>query len=86
MFRIVNLKSVNKGSLKYELSVIVEKWGGFIIHSIKVFEKEGRKWINFPCTEYEKDGEKKYFQLNGFEKPEMKQAFEKKLFDAIDGF
>lgn len=40
-------------------SIFVPKWG-IEIHGITLHQKDGKRWINFPSRQYEKDGEKKY--------------------------
>ncbi len=50
------------------------------------FEKDGRRWFNFPSKAYEKDGQKKYFSLVNFETPDIKISFEKMFFEVLEKF
>lgn len=51
------MSATNAGSLL--LIAGVDKWD-LEINGITLFEKDGKRWINFPSKEYMKDGQKKY--------------------------
>lgn len=84
MIQITEMKTYNKPFHKATVSIKIEKWGGFRIKRIKVFEKDGNRWISLPSEEYEKEGKKKYYALNDFEDPEMNEAFRKAFFKSYD--
>ena len=68
---IIKYKTINKNSLVSSFNLKIPKWGGFIINEIKYFKKGTARWISLPSRQYEDNGEKKYYNLNAFEKPEM---------------
>ncbi len=69
--KIINFKGVEKGSLRGFFDVVIEEWGMTIACSY--FEKDGKKWVNLPNREYEKDGAKKYQSLVKFDEVRMKK-------------
>ncbi len=83
---IIKFKPIDKGFLKAEIDVKLPKWGNFIIRKIKVFEKDGGKWLSFPSEEYEKDGKKQYYQLCLFEDKAMLEMFHKHFFMAFEKY
>jgi DNA-binding cell septation regulator SpoVG len=86
MIEITEFKSIDKGSLKSQVSIKVPKWGGFIIKRINVFENNEKRWFSFPSQEFEKDGKKMYFKYNDFDTPEMNDAFRVQFFKAYDEY
>lgn len=83
---IVDFKPLNKGALTSQVSLKIPKWGNFIIKGIKVFEKEGSRWIAFPAFEYEKDGKKQFYSHCAFESKDMMEAFRTQFFKAYDEY
>ena len=81
---ILNYKPVNKGFLIGTCDIKMLQWGNFIISPITVFEKNGQRWFTFPSREYEKEGQKKWFQHCKFETEQMSEAFRKHFFLALD--
>lgn len=69
--KIINLKEVNKGALKYLFTVHFEKMGLFI--SCTFMQKENSKWIGMPSKPFEKDGQTKYQWLTWFYKDTHKR-------------
>lgn len=82
--QIMSVKSVDKGAFKCVVDVKMPEWKNYIIRRIKVFEKNGDRWISFPAEQYEKDGQTKYFQYNDFEDIKERMAFQKELLEALD--
>ena len=80
---VSNWKSIGRGCLKGSFDVTMPAYG-LTICECKVFEKEGRKWVSFPCRMYEtKTGEKKhqdYVTLTKDRKPEFEKECIKLLF------
>lgn len=83
---ITEFKPLNKGFLEAQVSLKIPKWGNFFIKGVKVFEKEGSRWITFPSHEYEKDGKKKFYPYCGFETNEMLEAFRSQFFKVYDEY
>ena len=50
---------INKNTCLGIAGIFVPKWG-LEIYGLTLHQKDGKKWINFPSSMYEKDGEKKY--------------------------
>jgi hypothetical protein len=63
--KVSNWKGINKGSLKgsFDLTLSLNKTHEGVeltVHECTLFEKNGRKWVGFPCRTYEKEGVTKY--------------------------
>lgn len=84
MIEITKWKAINKNSLVAIFDVKIQKWGGFMIREMTLFQKDSQKWIGFPSKVYEKDNEKKYFAFNMFETKEMALKFQEKVLEAIE--
>lgn len=74
--KIINFKALEKGTLRGFFDVVIEEWGMTI--SCSYFDKDGKKWVNLPSMQYEKDGVKKYQSLVKFD-----DARYKKFQDAV---
>lgn len=70
--------------LKCVVTISIEKWGGFIIEDLKLFEQAGRKWFHFP-SKYSKD-ESKHFEYNHFDSRSMRNEFHKLLFTTVNNY
>ncbi len=86
MIVVTKYRAMQESSLKAYFSITIDKWGDFFIKDMKLFEKNGHKFVNFPDQKYEKDGETKYSPYCGFAKREIKEAFEKEVLKAIEVF
>ncbi len=87
MFKILRLQKVDKGSLLFTVDISVEKWGGFCIHGITIFQKEGKRWIGFPSKKIEVGtGEVRYLPYVRFEERTIQEAFGIKLMQSIDAW
>jgi len=79
-------KRENDSSLKAYFNIVVEKWGNFYINDMKLFEKNGSRFVTFPDKEYTKDGEKKYAANCGFTERNVSTSFQNNVLKAIDEF
>jgi DNA-binding cell septation regulator SpoVG len=84
--QITKYKPHVKGSLLGFFDIKVPKWGGFVIHGCKLFQKNGHRWIAFPAREVEQDGETKFFSHCRFESKETMLAFTSEALKAIDEY
>lgn len=75
---------MNKGALKATFSVTLPKWANFTIHNMTFWESNGRSWVNFPGSSYEKEGKKKFFQYCKFEDSKHQEAFQQALMKLLD--
>jgi hypothetical protein len=73
------------GSLLGFACVEVPKWG-VEIRNIKLFMKNGKRWISMPGYEFEIDNETKYAPFMVFLEPSHKSVFQDKVIEAIDRF
>lgn len=65
MLKCIKYNPYAKGTLLGFADIFVPKWG-VEIYGLTYHEKDGKRWVNFPSREYEKDGEKKrmsYFRF-----------------------
>lgn len=83
---IKNYKAINKNTLIANFSLLIPKWGNFIIREIAYFKKDNKRWISFPCRIYEKDGEKKYFPYMAFGEDSTFKTFQEKVLALLDEF
>lgn len=61
--------------------------GAFYINDLKLFQKDGSRFIAMPDREYKNEhGEKKYAPHCGFSDRESKQKFQEQVLQAIDDF
>ena len=85
MIECMKYVPVNKGSLQGYATIYVPKWG-IEIQSVGVFQKDNKRWINFPQKEYEKDGVKKYASYIRFKEKNHMDIFSEQVKKAIDAF
>ena len=79
MFKILNLKMINRGDLIASFDVEIEKWGGFILCECTFFENNEKSWINLPNRSYDDNGEKKYKKIAKFANPALEKKFKEKI-------
>lgn len=80
-------QSTKPGSMLGFLDLEVTAWGDFTIYGIKLFTKNGHRWIQFPThSKDEPSGEKKYFPHCAFKDLDMKKKFEEKLLKVLDQY
>ena len=82
----IKYHAVEKGTLQAFVDIFIPKWG-VEIYGLKIFMKDGKKWVGFPSKEYQGDnGEKKYSPYFRFPNKEHQDAFFKKVLDAVSKF
>jgi hypothetical protein len=75
-FAVTNPKILRKGALIG--SVDVETPWGIKIIGTMLFEKEGKRWVNFPSKEWTKqDGTRGFFPLLEWTSPAARAQFQK---------
>jgi hypothetical protein len=57
---VSNWKPINKGFLKGSFDVTINQYGITIV-DCALFEKDGKRWVNFPSRKYTSGGEEKHF-------------------------
>lgn len=72
-----------KGTLLGFADIFVPKWG-VEIYGLTYHQKDGKRWVNFPSREYEKDGEKKHMSYFRFPEPGHYNLFCEKVKEAIE--
>lgn len=60
--KLNNIKKINKGNLLYKFDLEFEGWG-LTIRECLLLNGSNGQWISYPSKQYEKDGEKKYYNL-----------------------
>lgn len=83
---ILNYRAHSSGALAGFFDLKIDKWGGFIIRKMKLFNKNGRRWVSFPSEKYEKDGETKYAPYNLFEDQAIMEKFSKEVVRILDDY
>jgi hypothetical protein len=74
-FKTSNPRRIGKGTLVGSFDV--ELSSGMKINGMMLFEKDGRRWVNFPSKEWiDKEGNKKYLPLLEFTSPEVRDRFQ----------
>ncbi len=77
MKRECNVKVVEFGSVKALVSI---NYGDLEIRGFKVIDHEGgNPWISMPSREYQKNGERQFFDIILFPDPEKRKEFSKWL-------
>jgi DNA-binding cell septation regulator SpoVG len=74
------VKLVEFGTIKALVSVTC---GDFEIRGFKVVDHEGgNPWVSMPSREYQKDGERQFYDIVFFPDPEKRRAFAGRVLDA----
>lgn len=82
-------KADKLGSLVGYFSIIFKSpWGGgMFINDMKLWMKDGRRWVSFPDRKYENEhGETKYVPYCGFSDREASDKMQDEVLKAIDEF
>lgn len=79
-------KNDKLGPLVAFYSIIVPKWGNVYINDMKLFMKDGKRWIGFPNRSYESEGETKYFPYIGFADKDIFSKFQDQVLKAIEEY
>jgi hypothetical protein len=75
VFKTSNPRHIRKGTLVGAFDL--ELPSGLKIIGAMLFEKDGRRWVNFPSKEWiDKEGAKKYLPLLEFTSPEVRDRFQ----------
>lgn len=82
MIEIVDFKPMSNGACKAKFTVRLPKLG-MDIRECAAFDTGEKKWIALPSRQYEKDGQKKYFNLVTFTS-QMKERFDKTVFSELE--
>lgn len=85
--KVLSYHEAKEDPLKCVVTISIEKWGGFIIQDIKLFERGGARWFHFP-SKYTvlDDGRKKHFEYVHFDSREIRDAFHKELFKTVSDY
>jgi hypothetical protein len=86
----MRFNTINKGSCVGFADIRVPEFKNMEIFGITLYEKDGKRWINFPSKMYEAEGVKKYSPYFRFPEKEdydnfcsdTKRAIELKLEDS----
>ncbi len=80
-------KAEKEGYLLSSFGVVFEtSYGEFFVNNIRLFQKDGHRWISFPDRKYEKDGEVQFFPECGMVNRNGLDAFRRGAIDAIEKF
>lgn len=85
MIKCIRFKSHVKGSLQGFADIYVEKWD-LEIYGLTLYMKNGKRWVNFPGKEIEKEGETKYYPFFRFKDKYNWQEFVIQVKKAIDEY
>lgn len=85
MLKIIDYKEINKGALVAQFTVQID-FKNMLLRKCKLFKKENDRWISLPAEPYEKDGQKKFYNLVAFERPEDYKDFCALILEKLDGF
>ena len=69
----------DKGALKGKISIRIEKWGGFIMHDLCLFQKDDKEWLCFPTRKIED----KYLPYMLFDNPGLQKKFFEEILKAL---
>jgi len=83
--KCLKYKVLNKGFLEAVCEVELSPLG-LVIRGLKIFSKEGRKWLGFPALKYEKDGATAYWPYLMMADKHLSDAFTEKVLAATDTF
>jgi hypothetical protein len=82
---VVDWKPYEKGYLRGFLDISLART--LRLNGLKLFEKEGRRWINWPSKEYsKKDGSKGYAPVVEFDSEEIERAHNTAVVSALDRY
>jgi hypothetical protein len=59
---------------------------GLTLHSLGLFEKDGRRWLGLPQREYEAGGERKFAAVAEFIDRAANERFQRAALTALDAF
>lgn len=76
---------VRKGFLEASIDILVEKWGIEILE-VKIFNKEGRRWVSFPTKMSESNGKKSFYPYIRFANKEHMNQFTVQVLESVKSF
>lgn len=76
---LIEMREINKGSLKAVATVRIPKWGNVLIREVCYCESDGKTWVTLPAKQYEKDGKKKYWSYITFEDTKLENTFKEQI-------
>ena len=81
-------KATKESTLQGYLDLEVTKFGCMTIRGIRVFMKNGKRFISFPAEKVQKEGKDTYFPYIFFpsESKDFRDKFEKAILDALDKY
>lgn len=82
--QILKFRPHQRETLQGFISIVIPKWGNFIINDIAIFEKGSHRWMTFPSRQYVDKDKKKNSYYCAFMDQEMRKAFEDKVLKAFD--
>jgi hypothetical protein len=85
MIKCIRFKSHVKGALQGFADIYVEKWD-LEIFGLTLYMKDGKRWINFPGKEIEKDSETKFYPFFRFKNKNNWIEFVNQVKKAIDEY
>lgn len=82
---ILNYRHINKGCVVgvFDLKIEDTDIPGFTLRDCTHFKKNNSEWVSTPSRQYDKDGEKKYFEFGFFPEATQKQEFQRKALNLI---
>jgi len=78
------LPEINKGALLGSCTVLVNDW--LEVRDVKIFQKDGRRFIGMPSRQYEKDGKKAYYAYVRIPNRDTSDAFTTQVITALDAY
>lgn len=85
MIEIKHFEPCDKGALKGKISLRIEKWGGFCIHDVGYFEKDGKRWVGFPNRKVKiNETEERWLPYMAFDKPDINKKFCEDVLTALE--
>jgi len=83
----LKFKSMQSGLLVGFANIYIPKWGVEIC-DVKLFQKNGARWVSFPAREYTEANstEKKYFPYIRFRDKAHAEIFSKRVVEAIEKY
>lgn len=84
--KVIEYKQINKGSLLGSMSILMDEWGGLVIREVLLFQKDGKRWLNFPSKTYEKDGKTEYFYYLRFSDKIKHEEWQQKALKALQDY
>jgi len=85
MIEITDCKRIDKGSLLAQVAIHIPQWK-MTIKEIKIFSKDGKRWISLPAREFEANGKKAFAPLIKFDTSEINDKFRDSVIRMYDEY